>query len=68
MGVWVTKKEDIAAVLNSYFTDIFSTTRPDEETLGAVLEGVERRVTLTMSNSFDALFSAEDVKRAVFSM
>ena len=68
MGVWVTKKEDIAVVLNSYFTDIFGTIHPDEETLEVVLEGVERRVTPTMSKSLDALFSAKDVERAMFSM
>ena len=67
-GVWATKKEDIAVMLNSYFTDMFTTTRPDEESLGGVLEGVERRVTPTMSKSLDAPFSAEEVKRAVFSM
>ena len=66
LGVWVTKKEDIFVVLESYFTYIFSTTLPDEETLGVVLEGIERRMTLTMSKSFDALFLVEDVKKAVF--
>ena len=48
-------------MLEGYFTDIFSTILPDEETLGAVLEDVERRVTLTMSKSLDAPFSAEDI-------
>ena len=68
MGVWVTKKEDIVAVLNGYFADIFATIHPDEASLEAVLEGVERRVTPAMSKSLDDPFSAEDVKRAVFSM
>lgn len=50
------------------FSDIFSTSLPDDHAIGEVLDCVEQKVSLYMSESLGDPFTTDDVRDALFGM
>ena len=67
-GVLVIEKGQIVEELENYFSNIFSTTLPDENCSAAVLDYVDCRISDDKWASLDASFSAEEIQSALFDM
>jgi hypothetical protein len=63
---WVEGTNDLKPLVLNYFTDLF--TSEVQETDPAVLEKIQPRVTDFMNENLDAPFTAEDVRKAAFSI
>ena len=67
-GVLVIEKGQIVEELENYFSNIFSTTLPDDNYLVAVLDYVDCRISDDKRASLDAPFSAEEIQSAFFDL
>ncbi|KAK1555519.1 hypothetical protein Q3G72_027560 [Acer saccharum] len=67
-GIWRDLKEDIAMVVDRYFSKIFCSNRPSAADLGRVLDCVQPCLPSDKCNLLDARFTPDEVRRAVFDM
>ena len=58
-GVWRSREENIAGVVERYFTNLFSTSNPN--TIDDMLESVEAVVTEDMNKSLLLPFNGDEV-------
>ena len=60
-GVWQTKKSRMAEIAVNYFQNIFTSTRPTEESVNSCLEGMEGLVTDEMNTALLEDFTKKEV-------
>ena len=67
-GEWCTGDEQIADTAVEYFQDLFTSSQPEDEEIGLVLEAVDQRVTDDMNNTLMEPYTGDEVRRALFQM
>lgn len=67
-GNWKRDANRITGVIENYFKDIFTSTKPSYDQLEDVLVAVDRKVTEEMNASLLNAFSKEDIDRALMQM
>ena len=65
---WCTDDEQIADTAMEYFQDLFTSSQPEDEEIGPVLEAVDQRVTDDMNNTLMEPYTGDEVRRALFQM
>ena len=51
-----------------YFQDLFTSSQPEDEEIGLVLEAVDQRVTDDMNYTLMEPYTGDEVRRALFQM
>lgn len=67
-GNWTTLRGEIIEALENYFSEIFSTSLPNKDSIEALLDGVDRKILASIKKELDGPFTTGEVKRALFSM
>ena len=67
-GEWCTDDEQIVDTAVEYFQDLFTSSQPEDEEIGPVLEAVDQRGTDDMNNTLMEPYIGDEVRRALFQM
>ena len=62
------KAEEVEYEFCKYFSNLFTSSKPNQAQTTAALSGVSRRVTSEMNRNLEMLFIADEVKEALFQM
>ncbi|KAM6550760.1 hypothetical protein CsatB_000568 [Cannabis sativa] len=66
--IWCTSNEAIGDITKSYYSALFTSIMPTNESIEELLQAVEQVVTDDMNETLTKTFTLEEVQRAVFSM
>ncbi|KAK2650963.1 hypothetical protein Ddye_018452 [Dipteronia dyeriana] len=67
-GNWRDSREDMEKIISNYFTSIFTTSCPSQNDIDLILEGVQPKISRSLSRFLDSSFSGEEIYRVVFEM
>ena len=62
------KAEEVEYEFCKYFSNLFTSSKPNQAQTAAALSGVSRRVTSEMNGELEMLFTADEVKEALSHM
>ncbi|KAK0608384.1 hypothetical protein LWI29_029944 [Acer saccharum] len=65
-GVWKTKDEDMEVIIQNYFTNLFTSSRPSAAVVNDVLNSVQGSLQPDLKAYLDSVFTAEEVCFALF--
>lgn len=65
---WCSKEEDISAIIQNFYQNLFTSSLPDVDKIEELLIAVQPSVTEEMSRSLERAFTTREVKKTVFSM
>ncbi|XP_060968817.1 uncharacterized protein LOC115701983 [Cannabis sativa] len=66
--IWCTSNEAIGDITKNYYSALFTSIMPTNESIEELLQAVEQVVTDDMNETLTKTFTLEEVQRAVFSM
>ena len=66
--VWQSENEDICGIIERYFSDIFSSSQPSQADISRITDFVLPVISQWINEQLLYPFSAEDIRRALFSM
>ncbi|GMN61575.1 hypothetical protein TIFTF001_030672 [Ficus carica] len=64
----VSPAKGVVELVEDYFVDVFSTSLADENSTGAVLDGITTRISSEIRMALSTRFSENDVKEALLDM
>ncbi|KAL5826406.1 hypothetical protein ACOSQ4_018203 [Xanthoceras sorbifolium] len=67
-GAWKEKSEEIEELVTGYFKDIFCSSCPSAETIDAVTQAVDRKVSSGMNQVLMGSFTSEEIQQALKQM
>ena len=67
-GDWLKRAKDVEDEFCNYFTELFTTTKPSQNQMEAVLKGITPRVSEDMNESLEKPFTVEEVTEALNQM
>lgn len=67
-GKWVEDNKDIERQFCGYFTNIFSSLKPNQDQLEAALQGLNPKVTTAMNDVLEQPFTEEEITKALSQM
>ncbi|KAH9782560.1 reverse transcriptase domain-containing protein [Citrus sinensis] len=67
-GDWLKRAKDVEDEFCNYFTELFTTTKPSQNQMEAVLKGITPRVSEDMNEALEKPFTAEEVTEALNQM
>ncbi|XP_024038343.1 uncharacterized protein LOC112097373 [Citrus clementina] len=67
-GNWIENAEGVEFEFNKYFTNLFTTSKPNQDQIAAALSGISRRVSTEMNESLEMPFTPEEVVEALTQM
>lgn len=62
---WTEEAEDIERMFCDYFTNLFTSIRPSQDQIEAVLQGMPSKVTEEMNEELDQPFTEDEVSAAL---
>ena len=68
IGEWCSDEEQIADTAVEYFQDLFTSSQPEDEEIGLVLEAVDQQVTDDINSTLMEPYTGDEVRRALFQM
>ena len=68
IGEWCSDEEQIADTAVEYFQDLFTSSQPEDEEIGLVLEVVDQQVTDDINSTLMEPYTGDEVRRALFQM
>ncbi|KAK2664375.1 hypothetical protein Ddye_002949 [Dipteronia dyeriana] len=67
-GNWRGSRENMEKIISNYFTSIFTTSCPSQNDIDLVLEGVQPKLSRSLSHFLESSFTGEEIRRVVFEM
>ena len=67
-GNWIENAEGVEFEFSKYFTNLFTTSKPNQDQIAAALSGISRRVSTEMNESLEMPFTPEEVVEALTQM
>ena len=68
IGEWCSDEEQIADTAVEYFQDLFTSSQPEDEEIGLVLEAVDQQVTDDINSTLMEPYTGDEVRRALYQM
>ncbi|KAK2652568.1 hypothetical protein Ddye_012424 [Dipteronia dyeriana] len=65
---WTEVRDDLESIIAVYFSTLFTLSNPNQHCINLVLEGVQLKLPVQLSQRLEVNFSASDVRKAVFDM